>query len=48
MRSWDVHIKGVWDLQIKIKKKKMAGTNFILCKQDVTHLQIMSELEKVL
>lgn len=25
----------------------MAGTNFILCKQDITYLQIMSELEKV-
>lgn len=41
-----MRIKGIWDLQIK-KKKKMAGTNFILCTQDVTYLQIMSELEKL-
>lgn len=25
----------------------MAGTNFILCKQDVTYLQIVSELERI-
>lgn len=45
MNSWDVHIKGIWGLQIK--KKKMAGTHFILCEQDVTYLQILTELEKV-
>lgn len=39
-----MHVKGIWDLQIK----KMSGTHLILCKQDVTYLQTLSELEKVL
>lgn len=37
-----MHVKGAWDLQIK----EMVGTHFILCKQDMAYLQMLSELGK--
>ena len=38
-----MHVNSAWDLQIK----KMVGTHFVLCKQDVAYLQKLSVLEKV-